>query len=206
MKPKRELKVVLTFLDPLLGSQSANPDIHKEFIASKSPDAEKVAEELAALPAEEQEAKALQVFPRSAGGRPFLWDYQIKGFFKDAAGMLNRTADKEENGDNPKLAAHKKIIDGLIFVVPRQIMLEFPEEQGLSQCTRPLRAQTKRGERVALQTSEQAPAGTRISFTIQLLKDDLEDRVVDWLEYGEFRGMGQWRNSGHGRFTFEVVV
>jgi hypothetical protein len=28
--------------------------------------------------------------------------------------------------------------------------------------------------------------------------------VEEWLEYGELRGLGQWRNSGKGRFTAEV--
>lgn len=34
-----ELKVRLTFTEELLGSQSNNPKIHEEFIASKNPNA-----------------------------------------------------------------------------------------------------------------------------------------------------------------------
>jgi hypothetical protein len=38
-----------------------------------------------------------------------------------------------------------------------------------------------------------------------MLDDRLLDTVIDWLEYGEFRGLGQWRNSGMGRFTYELL-
>ena len=36
---KKTLKVKLTFTEELLGTASANPDLHAEFIASKAPDA-----------------------------------------------------------------------------------------------------------------------------------------------------------------------
>ena len=29
--------------------------------------------------------------------------------------------------------------------------------------------------------------------------------VREWLEYDMFNGLGQWRNSGMGRFTWEEV-
>jgi len=47
------MKVRITLTEEMLGSQSANPDIHEEFIASKSADAEKVKEELESLPADD---------------------------------------------------------------------------------------------------------------------------------------------------------
>ena len=37
----------------------------------------------------------MTVFPRTEDGRPFLYDYQIKGFFKDACGCLSRVAGKD---------------------------------------------------------------------------------------------------------------
>ena len=38
----------------------------------------------------------------------------------------------------------------------------------------------------------------RIFQKIQLYK-----KVVrEWLDYGQLRGIGQWRNSGKGRFTY----
>lgn len=32
-----------------------------------------------------------------------------------------------------------------------------------------------------------------------------EEAVLEWLDYGKLRGLGQWRNSGKGRFEYEVV-
>ena len=37
---KYEIKIRIKFFEELLGTASANPDIHREYIASKAPDAE----------------------------------------------------------------------------------------------------------------------------------------------------------------------
>ena len=44
----------LTLTEEMLGSACGNPDVHKEFIASKSADAAKMEEEMASLPAAER--------------------------------------------------------------------------------------------------------------------------------------------------------
>jgi hypothetical protein len=46
---KHEMKVKIKFLEEVLGTASANPDIHREYIASKAPDAESIEEEVAAI-------------------------------------------------------------------------------------------------------------------------------------------------------------
>lgn len=48
-------------------------------------------------------------------------------------------------------------------------------------------------------------AGATVEFTIQILKDDMETAVREWLDYGRLRGIGQWRNSGKGRFEWEEI-
>ena len=106
--------------------------------------------------------------------------------------------------ESGKLTAFKKVIDGLIFVSPRMIPLNMPGE--LTICQRPLRAQTAQGERIALASSEEAPAGTSIEFEIMMLDPDHEAVVREWLDYGALRGLGQWRNSGKGRFTWEEIL
>lgn len=35
----KEIKVRITFTEPILGTSPANPDVYREFIGSKSPDA-----------------------------------------------------------------------------------------------------------------------------------------------------------------------
>lgn len=37
------------------------------------------------------------------------------------------------------------------------------------------------------------------------MDDSHEKAVREWLDYGVLRGIGQWRNSGKGRFTYEVL-
>lgn len=195
----KEIKVKLTFLEEVLGTASADKEIHDKFIAANAPDAPSRKEEIEALGVEEVIEKSMTVFPRNADGKPIFWDYQIKGFFKDACGMLR----KIPNSASSKIKAYKKEIDGLIFVKEREIPIIFDGEIG--SCQRPLRAQTAQGERVALANSETVPAGSTIEFTIQLMCDTHEKAVREWLDYGVFRGIGQWRNSGKGKFEWSEV-
>lgn len=195
----KELKVRITFTEPILGSASGNPEIHREFIASKAPDAEGREEEVAALGVDAVERKEMTVFPRTEDGRPYLWDYQIRGFFKHACSMLKNVKGTESSN----IKAYKKYIDGLVFVNERKIPLMFEGEIG--NCQRPLRGQTAQGERIALANSEMCPAGTTAEFTVMVLQDGLMDAVREWLDYGALNGLGQWHNSGMGRFVWEVI-
>lgn len=194
----KELKVRLTFLEEILGTASADPEIHEKFIASNAPDAPTRKEEVEAVGVEEVIEKSMTVFPRD-NGAPIYWDYQIKGFFKDACGMLRNVKDSKSS----KLTSYKKKIDGLVFVKERKIPIHFEGEMGT--CQRPLRGQTAQGERIALANSETIPAGSYIEFTVQLLLDSCESAVREWFDYGELRGIGQWRNSGKGRFLWDEL-
>ena len=194
------IKVRLTFQEEILGTASNNPEIHSEFVASKAPDAKKFKEEVAAIGVEESIEKAMTVFPRDESGTPILFDYQIKGFFKDACGVLRQVPGSKSS----KLTSFKKKIDGHVFVFPRMIPLNIPGGK-LGTCERPLRAQTAQGDRVALANSETAPAGTVIEFEIHSLTKDMLPIVREWLDYGILRGIGQWRNSGKGKFMWEEI-
>lgn len=195
----KELNVKLTLIDEALGMMPADPEIHETYIASKAPDAPSVEEEIAAVGQAEVVEKTMTVFPRLEDGRPFIWDYQVRGFFKDAMGMLRRVRGSECS----KLKNYKKLVDGLIFVDPRKIPIEMAGPMG--DCQRPLRAETLQGPRVALAHSETVPAGSSCRFTIQLLDETLEDAVRECLDYGTLRGLAQWRNSGKGRFEWEEL-
>ena len=203
------IKVKLTTTEGMLGTSPFNEEIYRDFIGSKSPDAATVEEEVAALGADAVTEKGMTGFPRDEDGKPFVYDYQIKGFFKDACSMLNRVGGKDENGkkkklnESSKLTAFKKIIDGMIFVAPRQIPIDFTGD--VQFCQRPLRAQTMQGERVALAISEEVPAGASLTFDITVLDESHLPAIREWLDYGALRGLGQWRNSGKGRFTWEEL-
>ena len=195
----KEMKVKLTLTEEILGTASNNPEIHSEFIASKAPDAQSREEEIEAIGVNAEVEKSMTVFPRDENGNPIFWDYQVKGFFKDACGMLRKVSKTKSSG----IKAYKKEIDGLIFVQERQIPFIYVGDMG--NCQRPLRAQTAQGERISLANSETIPAGATLEFTVECLVDSDMDAVREWLDYGRLRGLGQWRNSGKGRFTGEEV-
>lgn len=193
-------KVRLTFTDELLGTSSGNPELHREFIASKAPDAQKIEEEIAALGVDAVEEKAMTVFPKLADGTPFLYDYQIRGFFKEICGAMKAISGTKSS----KVKAHKKKIDNTIFVEPREIPLDL-HGMKMGNCQRPLRASTPQGERIALANSEVCPEGTSCEFEVLCMVDEDAEMLLEWLEYGQYKGIGQWRNSGKGRFAFEVL-
>lgn len=196
----KEMKVKIEFINPILGTASANPDIHREFIASKAPDAITREEEVAAVGVDEVERKEMTVFPRTEDGTPHLWDYQIRGFFKHACSMMKIVTGSKSS----KIKAYKKYIDGLVFVNERKIPLVFSGD--IDNLQRPLRGQTAQGERISLANSEMLPAGTTCEFTVRVLEDSLLDTVREWLDYGQYNGIGQWRNAGMGAFNWEEVA
>ena len=193
------MRVRLTLTEEVLGTASNNPEIHSDYIASKAPDAKSREEEIEAIGVDAEVEKSMTVFPRNENGDPIMWDYQIKGFFKDACGMLRKVTGTKSS----KLKAYKKEIDGLIFVQERQIPFVYEGEIG--NCQRPLRAQTAQGERISLANSETIPVGATLEFTVECLVDSDMEAVEEWFDYGRLRGLGCWRNSGKGRFTWEVI-
>lgn len=193
------LKIRITFFEQVLGTACGNPDVHREYIASKAPDAKTREEEVAAIGVDAEMEKSMTVFPRDGSGNPIMYDYQIKGFFKDSAGALRKVPGTKCS----KIKAFKKEIDGLLFVAPRMIPLNLSAPMGT--CTRPLRASTPMGERTALATSETVPAGTTMDLTITALTTDMMELAKECLDYGALRGLGQWRNAGNGRLTWEEL-
>ena len=112
-----------------------------------------------------------------------------------------------------KITAFKKVVDGNWFVKQRRIPLEVPEtfindlgvtentydgNGNLKTLTRPLRADTAQGPRVALATSEMVPAGTEFYLTIRLLNPEHKEALLECLDFKEGVGMCQWRGGGKG--------
>ncbi len=204
------MKIRITFTEPLLGTVSGNKELTEQFIASKNPDVTAQQSEVDAVPdiADELQ-KTSTVFARDEKGKPMLWDYQVKGFLKAACkAMIDSEQFTKEHLKKVNLTnyTHKRTIDQLVFVKPRRITLNLPKgTKELGFCQRPLRGQTMKGERIALARSEEAPAGTTIDVEIECLNKKLPDIVKIWLTYGELSGIGQWRNSGCGRFKWELI-
>jgi hypothetical protein len=192
-----QYKITLIFDEDVLGTVPMDKEIYDTYIASKAVNGTHALMEAESILVED---KGKTGFHRLNDGTPFLYDYVIKGFCKDACGMMSRV----EGSESKKIRAYKKIIDGLVFVRERRIPFDLIGEIGELQ--RPLRAQTAQGERVALAYSESIPAGSSITFTLDILDDKTvtEALLREWLNYGRYRGLGQWRNASYGRFEFEM--
>lgn len=196
--------VTVTFVEPLLGTVSKSKSLYQDYILAK---AEREGIELA----EEEKAqelgtvqdladKAWTGFHRLEDGTPVIYDYVPKGFLKSACYALRRIGDTLSN----KVRAYTKVIDGLIFVAPRQIPLILPEGAEMGVLERPLRAKTAQGERVALVVSDTCPPGTTMEFEFIVLGRATEAWLRELLDYGRWSGFGAWRNASYGRFTYEM--
>ncbi len=205
-------KVTLTFTEQLLGTVPLNKKTYVEHgpgalgIESGAITLDSVREELDTIeePAEEEKEKAWTGF-HTVDGQPLLYSYVISGFFKETCSALRRNkADFLSGG----LRAHKKVIDGLVFVEPRKIMLDLHGQQVDKSedfpNKRPLRGQTAPGERISIARSHSCPPGTSVEFTLIILGVVTEALLKEWFDYGRFKGLGCWRNASWGRFTYEM--
>lgn len=206
LEPK-SVKVRITFTAPVLGTAPNDPDLYSKFIATRAAEPEKTAsDEIASLPSKEDlEETSRTVFHRTEDGIPMLYDYQIKGMIKEAWGAMTEFGVIKVGRSDVSKYNVKRIVDNFIFVYPREIPLIMPTGETLTECVRPLRAETLRGPRIALTCSEKAPKGTVIELSVEWLNPGMEKHVIAALEYGSKKGIGQWRNSGMGRFSFEVI-
>lgn len=207
------LDITLTTTEPTLGLASSNPEIQREFIASKAPDLEKQKEEMDAVQVEEEMQKATTIFPKDSNGI-FWWDYQMRGAFKGFFYQLIELGDC-------KLSkwTYKRSVDLFLFVEPRKIYIRDSSGQIYKTVDktlqRPLRAETRQGDRIALASSELIAPGAQWDFTVRLLTGTNKkttqaiitpEDIKNCLDMGIFSGCGQWRGGGYGRFTYEMKL
>ena len=196
-----EVQAKIQFIEPILGTANSNPDIYTEFIGSKAPDASTIEDEVATLGADEVVDKGTTIFHKGEDGRPFLYAHMIKGFCKTACGEMRRVPKSRSS----KITAFKKRIDEGVTPLPIKDddinRLYFTDPGQINILERPLRAMTMQGERVSLARSEMISEGTQLEFKIVFLEKELAEACInEWLPYGMYHGLGQWRNSGKGRF------
>lgn len=53
--------------------------------------------------------------------------------------------------------------------------------------------------------ASKAPDASTIKFGVTLADPAHEALLKEWLDNGFFRGLGQWRNSGKGRFVYKML-
>ena len=194
---------------PILGSCPANPEIYSSYVANQIEE-QKAEQEARFLPEQEIEEKGMTVFMRYSDGSICLHCHVIKGFLKEALRTLK---------DQLKLKATDGKVDNFVFIGPEYIKFHDSANDGETYKEpdayneRPLRANTMQGPRTSLAKSEQLDEGWELDVEITLLPGikTAKSEAIDWdaietaLEYGQFKGLGQWRNAGWGSFTWERV-
>lgn len=207
--------VKLTFTEPLLGSVPLNKEIYRDWLATRAPTPEQGESEIETVPDVESLEQGTKGFHRFPDGTPMIRGHVIKGFCKSACGILRRDKDTLSAG----IRAYKKIIDGAVWTRPKMIPImlsdggyslwpvsDGPKELGLKLLQRPLRCQTAQGERVALACSEIIPVGSAIEFDLLIVGGIVGEEVLhEWLNYGQLRGLGEWRSSGMGEFEYQMT-
>lgn len=196
-----KIDVRINFVESILGSAPADPDIFTRFVSAKAPAPWQQVEENDTIPERTQDTGAT-VFHSDEKGL-FLFDYHLKGFLKEAGNVLK--AD-----DDIKIKNLRSKIDNYVFIKPRRIYLlrdGKPVQEEDEVLERPLRGMTARGERVSLAKSEVVHPPVYIEATIEVLqhKEVKPDVVRKLLDYGAYKGIGQWRNGGWGRFEWEEL-
>ena len=71
---------------------------------------------------------------------------------------------------------------------------------------RSLRAMTAQGPRISLAKSEVVEAGAKLKFVMKVMDNSplTLDVIKEIFDYGEFKGLGQWRNADWGQFTYTI--
>ena len=187
-------KLRVTFTTSVLGTQPQK-DVATEYITSKAVDGSgnMPADELDTLP--EALDKGTTAFHK-LNGAPIYYDYMVKGFLKEAGQVFNGLRGVKNL---------RSKLDNLVFIEPRQIPLNVAGV--MTYCERPLRAMTAQGPRTSVARSEELPAGTWFEVTIKVYGEAISEPLLrDLLSYGGDKGLGQWRNGGHGRFVFKLVA
>lgn len=186
-------KVTIELTAPMLGTVPKDREIYETYILSRGEDND---DEMETVPEDLAHQGTTGFHTDPVTGEVLLMGYVIKGMFKEIAQALRYDTDSLSS----KLTAYKKKINMTVFIAERRIPIVLSED--LLDIQRPLRAQTPRGERVALARSDAAPEGSRLTFHVIVRGNQIKEaHLSEWLEYGRYYGLGQWRNAGNGTFS-----
>ena len=198
----------ITLVEPILGSLPSQRLVYQSQVAAKAPEPDvEGEEEMRMLPGEE--LPRTTVFLRDEEDNCCLLDYQLMGFLKEAGNTLKGIVEYEvsSKGARSKKTGIKNLrskLSQFLYIGPRIIPLH-RKPDGVYE--RPLQAMTARGPRTCLASSEIIHPEVSFEILIGLLPHEELSWVVieQLLEYGQFKGLGQFRGGGYGRFTFDLA-
>lgn len=191
----KTIKYKITLTEPMLGTIPKNKEVFSTYIATKVADKEGIDYASEVETVEDLKEKGYTGFHSDEQGI-FIFDYMIKGFLKNAGNTLK---------DIQKVKALSSKIDNFVFIFPRKIHVGKTQPDGILE--RPLRAMTMQGPRVTLAKSDYIDAGVSFDIELKLLSHkEVSEKIIDELfEYGQLKGLGQFRNGSYGRFVVEKI-
>jgi len=142
--------------------------------------------------------------------RPMIGDHMIYGFLKAASEAIGNTMPKKNGTVLQSVSWTQSRINQTVRIPTPFITFDKDIKRDATgnpvYLQRSLRAQTAQGPRVSLAKSEVVEAGAKLRFNIKILKDSpISEEILHTLfSYGEFSGLGQWRNAGNGMFTYTL--
>lgn len=198
----KEYKLAITFTGPLLGTQPGKETPAADYLLKKAKEEnpDLVTEDEEKTLPETLEAATTGFHRDEKTGKPILYNYQIKGLLKECGEVLNGSVDGIKN--------MRSKIDNTIFVFPRTLTVQTNAPVDIKE--RPLRAMTMQGPRVSLARSEMIAEGARVECIVKTIETAkikwTEEHLRELLDYGQMKGIGQWRNSGiYGQFEYELT-
>jgi len=190
----RIYEVKVRLLEKILGTQVPEEEMKKMSAAQRRRGRSK----------EESPDSMKTIFYRHEG-RPCLRGYQLKGWFKEVASQFpEKLGLKRYATTRPVRSA----IDQWLFIRPNIIfftrdgeIIQAPD----GELARPMRAQTRAGERTFITVSEYIEPPAEFAFEVHVLDTcPITDKVLrELLEHGKYLGILRWRTAGFG--TFEVI-
>lgn len=217
LKPEEYLmnvmRVRIYFIEDVLGTWANNKQLVSDFISNSTAKRKvirtdtslTVDDELEFVPQDDSEMlelKGMTVFPRNPRtGEPVLMGYQMKGFFKAAAKACRNRPDSESSVEKNYVSR----IDQDVNIVKKYAPIEWGPDNRFHNLQRPLRGQTAQGPRVALANSELIKAGAHVDLEISFPIERYVTLLTEWLNYGYYVGLLQWRNAGYGRFMYQIL-
>ncbi len=229
LKMWTKYKITLEFVSPCIGGVPNAKNLIKGWLGTKNlatTDAElealvnATAAELGGK-VEEAASAMWTVFKKDEKGI-YLEGRQVKAMFKESSNILREMLVKAEGKKKGAKGEERSRFSNLKSRVAERLFVEDDvvylmelvgetlvyklESDGSEE--RPIHVQTPQGPRTALKRTDHVKAGTRISFTVKTLNDNVVDKelVEVLLAHSSENGLGADRSQGFGKFRVVEVA
>lgn len=142
--------------------------------------------------------------------RPCISTHMVKGFLKDAGEAICRTREKNKGQVLNSASFTTSLLNTHLTIVEQFVSFDrdiVRTADGKPEyCDRPKLTPIQGQMMSSLAKSEIVPAGAKVKFTVRVLDGSAitEEVLQQLFDYGQIGGIGQWRNAGHGQFSYTI--